>query len=49
MTRFIAVRPWPRLALAAANDSTPEILPVRGTGRVASRRLAEGKNLEIQT
>ena len=23
MTRLIAVRPWPRLAFAAANDSVP--------------------------
>ena len=25
MTRFIAIRPWPRFALAAANDAIPKV------------------------
>lgn len=49
MTRFIAVRPWPRLALAAANDTIPVILSVRGTGRgpIASA-MVEGENAKAR-
>ncbi len=38
VTRFIAVRPWPRLALAAANDTTPNPPPHRGGGGPAAGR-----------
>ena len=43
MTRLIAVQPWPRVALAPANDATPEILPLQSRGRGTSRRLVEGQ------